>query len=92
MEIVNKSDSDVSYFCYNSDDDLKWVAHDSGDLSAKGESASCNPPKNKTGLYFIRFTRKSGGTELAGGITKRSGQAITLVGSRGQYHAEVSDM
>ena len=91
MEIVNKSDTDTSWYCYNSDDAVKWVALGSGELSAKGGSFSYQPPKNGTGLYFVRFTHKGGGTELAGGITRQSGQAISLVGTGGQYHAQVSD-
>jgi hypothetical protein len=91
MEIANKSDTDASWFCYNSNDAVKWVALGSGDLSANGGSFSYQPPKNETGLYFVRFTQKGGGTELAGGITKQSGQSITLLGSSGQYHAQASN-
>ena len=57
------------------DDMVKWVALGSGDLTAKGGSFSYQPPNNKTMLYFVRFTHKSGGLELAGGITKQSGAA-----------------
>jgi hypothetical protein len=89
MEIFNHSDTDASWFCYNSDDDLKWVALGSGDLSAMGGRDVYNPPKNKTGLYFVRFTRRGGGSELAGGTTEQAGQAIRLLGSGGQYHALV---
>jgi hypothetical protein len=91
MEIVNKSDSDASWFCYNSYDGAKWVALGSGDLAKKGGSFSYQPPKNDSGLYFVRFTHKGGGNELAGGITKQSGQAISLIGSGGQYQATVTD-
>src|SRR5262245_21164077 len=85
MEIVNKSDIDVSWFCYNSYDDVKWIALGSGDLSAKGGSLSYQPPKNSTGNYYVRFTRKGGGTELAGCYTQ--GQPVSLVGAGGQYQA-----
>lgn len=92
MEIANKTtDKDVSWFCYNSNDLVKWVALGSGDLTHPDGSYSYQPPNNGTMLYFVRFTEKGGGTELAGGITKQSGQTITLVGSGGQYHAEVHD-
>jgi hypothetical protein len=67
------------------------VALGSGDLTAKGGSFSYQPPKNDSGLYFVRFTHKGGGNELAGGTTRQSGQAISLTGSRGQYQATVSD-
>ncbi len=91
MDIINKSDIDTSWFCYNSNDVFKWVALGSGDLSANGGSFSYQPPNNETMLYFIRFTYKGGGLELAGGITRQSGQTIALVGSNGRYHAEVHD-
>jgi hypothetical protein len=91
MEIMDKSDTDVSWFCYNQSDGPKWVALGSGDLGAKGGSLSYQPPANDNGLYFVRFTNKGGGTELAGGTTRAAGQTIALVGSGGQYHAVVTD-
>jgi hypothetical protein len=91
VEIVNKSDTDASWFCYNSNDGAKWIALGSGDLSAKSGSFSYQPPKNDSGLYFVRFTHKGGGNELAGGTTKQSGQAISLNGAAGQYQASVSN-
>jgi hypothetical protein len=84
MEIVNKSDIDVSWFFYNSYDGAKLIALSSGDLSANG-SLSYEPPKNSTGNYYLRFTRKGGGAELAGCYTQ--GQETTLVGAGGQYKA-----
>ena len=91
MEILDKTtDKNCSWFCYNSDDVAKWIALASGNLKV-GDSFSYEPPTNKTHLYFVRFTDTGGGTELAGGITKRSGQSITLLGSDGQYHAVVKD-
>ena len=91
MDIIDKTDIEVSWFCYNSNDMVKWVALGSGDLAAGGGSFSYQPPNNSTGLYFVRFTHKGGGLEVAGGTTKQSGQTISLVGSGGQYHAEVRD-
>jgi hypothetical protein len=91
MDIVNKSDVAASWCCYNSYDAAKWVALASGDLQPGGGSFSYQPPKNDTGLYFVRFTAQGGGTELAGGITKQSGQAISLTGANGQYQATVTN-
>jgi hypothetical protein len=91
MNIINKTDIGTSWFCYNSDDAFKWIALGSGNLDANGGSFSYQPPANNTMLYFVRFTFTGGGTELAGGITKQSGQAISLVGTNGQYHAVVTD-
>jgi hypothetical protein len=91
LDIINRTDMNTSWFCYNSDDVFKWVALGSGDLKAGGGSFSYQPPNNKTMLYFVRFTHQGGGLELAGGITKQSGQTISLVGSQGRYHAEVRD-
>jgi hypothetical protein len=85
ITMVNNSDIDVSWFCYNSYDDAKWVALGSGDLSANGGSSSYQPPKNSTGNYYVRFTRKGGGAELAGCATQ--GQEVTLVAAGGQYKA-----
>lgn len=84
MEMFNKSDIDVSWFFYNSYDTAKWIALGSGDLSANG-SASYQPPKNSTGNYYVRFTRKGSLTEIAGCHT--TSQAVTLVGTGGQYKA-----
>jgi hypothetical protein len=91
MEIVNKSDSVASWFCFNSDHVVKLIALGSGDLQPSGGSFSYQPPNNATGLYFVRFTKKGGGAELAGGVTKQSGQAISLTGSNGQYQAPVTN-
>jgi hypothetical protein len=88
IEIINKSDIDASWFCYNSYDDAKWIALGSGDLSANGGSFSYKPPKNSTGNYYIRFTRKGSLTELVGRYTL--GKSVTLVGTGGQYQAQVT--
>ena len=53
MDIVNKSDTDASWFCYNSYNSAKWVALGSGDLSANGGSFSYQPPKNDSGLCTL---------------------------------------
>jgi|GEM_PF-4241727 len=90
MEIVNNSDINVSWFVYNQQDALKWIALGSGDLDANGGRFSYTPPKNSNDLYFVRFTYEGGGTELAGGIVKRTGETITLEGSNDHYHAVVT--
>jgi hypothetical protein len=91
MDIVSRTDIETSWFCYNQSDVFKWTALGSGDLGANGGSFSYQPPANDNGLYFVRFTHKGGGAELAGGTTRQSGQTIALVGSGGLYHAEVHD-
>src|SRR5262245_6643357 len=65
MQIVNESDRDVTWWCYNSED---WGReHTSpggrGDL-AQGERTSFNPPNNATGLYYVVFTEKGGSLHL----------------------------
>jgi hypothetical protein len=72
VEIPNKSDIDASWFCYNSYDDAKWIALGSGDLPANGGTLSYDPPRNSTGNYYIRFTRKGGGAEIAGSYSQRA--------------------
>lgn len=89
IAISNRADETVSWFCYNSNDSLKLIALKSGTLST-GETYYYAPPKNGTGLYFVRFTKSGGGTELAGSIVA-PGQTITLLGSNGHYYSEVSD-
>jgi hypothetical protein len=89
MDIVNKTDYDVSWFCFNESDIVKLVALGSGDLRSGGGSFSYQPPANNNGLYFVRFTGKGGGTEYAGGVTKQSGQSIDLIGSDGHFQAVV---
>src|SRR5215813_15460302 len=61
MQIVNESDRDMTWWCYNSDD---WGReHTSpggrGDLAPGGRS-SFNPPSNQTGYYYVQFTRQGG--------------------------------
>src|SRR5215475_13813772 len=61
MQIVNESDRDMTWWCYNSDD---WGReHTSpggrGDL-AQGGRPSFNPPSNQTGYYYVQFTRQGG--------------------------------
>jgi len=62
MQIVNESDKDVTWWCYNSDDKDRvstfWGGK--GDISAKGGRASFNPPSNATGFYYVQFTAKDG--------------------------------
>lgn len=89
--IVNNADRDVSWFCYNSNDWLKLIALASGNLSSEGGAKLYHPPKNSTDLYFVRFTKKGGGNELAGS-TVRSNQTATLISSNGQYYIRVTDM
>ncbi|WP_406667357.1 hypothetical protein [Gallaecimonas sp. GXIMD1310] len=91
MIIVNESDITVSWFCYNQQDALKWVALASGELAntTGNNQFTYNPPKNSNGLYFVRFTYKGGGTEIGGQIVATN-QTITLHGSNDHYHTTVS--
>lgn len=89
ISIVNETDQYASWFAFNSDDGLKWVALDSGDLAPK-EVRFYDPVTNGTGKYFIRFTHRGGGTELAGGISLKSSLvSLYSMGSHG-YRAEIS--
>ena len=79
MQIVNESDRDVTWWCYNSDD---WGReHTSpggrGDL-AQGGRALFNPPSNPTGLYYVVFTNKGGSLTYS---WWRPGNASTLTHS-----------
>ena len=91
MIIVNNTDITVSWFVYNQQDAMKWVALASGDLSnAKGQNqATYTPPDNSNDLYFVRFTYQGGGTEL-GGQTLHKNQTITISGSDDHYTTTVS--
>jgi hypothetical protein len=88
MDIVNKTDIDVSWFCYNSYDGFEGIALASGDLSANGGGYAYQPPNNATGLYFVRFTQKGGGIKYAGGYIKKSGQ-IDLIRNLGFYEVSI---
>ena len=61
MQIVNESDRDVTWWCYNSDATVRefTLPGGAGDL-AKGGRASYNPPANATGLHYVQFTLKGG--------------------------------
>jgi hypothetical protein len=58
MQIVNESDKDVTWWCYNSNDLIRegtlWEGK--GNISAGGGRASYNPPSNETGFYYVQFT------------------------------------
>lgn len=88
MDVINKTDIDVSWFCYNSCDGSEGIALGSGDLRAGGGSFSYQPPANETGRYFVRFTNKGGGTKYAGGYIKKSGQ-IELIRTLGVYEVNI---
>ncbi len=87
--IVNETDVYSSWFAFNSDDGLKWIALASGNL-APGELRRYDPVKNLTDLYFVRFTQNGGGTELAGCIAaKENLLSLYTVGSNG-FQVEVT--
>lgn len=88
MKIVNDADIACSWFCYNQSDPSKFIALASGDLD-KGKSTQYTPPPNQNNLYFVRFTQKGGGVELAG-ASLTSSETITLEGKNGRYHAKVT--
>jgi hypothetical protein len=79
MEIINESDEDATWFCYNSDDQVRRIAMKQGDLSANGGKASYNPPNNATGVYYVLLTEKGGGLtifpsgKIGGAYAKRDG-------------------
>lgn len=76
IRITNATDRGVSWFCFNARDAVKWIALASGDLG-RDEISFYDPPDNGTDTYFVRFTLFGGGTELAGGIVKKTSK-ITL--------------
>ncbi len=61
MEIVNESDQDATWWCYNADDKVQLVALRQGDGPASGGRASYDPPGNIAGAYYVKLTVKSGG-------------------------------
>jgi hypothetical protein len=56
MRIVNESDTNAQWFCYNSYDDIRAIALASGDLRPK-ESYEYRPPPNQTRKYTVEFQR-----------------------------------
>jgi hypothetical protein len=82
MEIVNESDQEVTWWCYNSDDQVRWVAMKEGNLAANGGKTSYDPPSNATGAYYVKFTVKGGGgTYVPGPPLAALWQAATYVGT-----------
>jgi hypothetical protein len=61
MEIINESDQDATWWCYNSDDTVQLVAMKSADVPANGGRSSYDPPQNATGKYYVLITVKGGG-------------------------------
>jgi hypothetical protein len=61
MEVINESDQEVTWWCYNSDDTVQWVAMKEGDLRANGGRTSYDPPSNATGAYYVKITVKAVG-------------------------------
>jgi hypothetical protein len=100
MQIVNESDRDVTWWCYNSDD---WgrehtLQGGTGDL-AQGGRVSYDPPNNPTGLYYVVYTSKGGSrtyawwtpspaSTLTHSPKLRRDQTVTLRGSCG-YEVKV---
>ena len=72
MQIINESDRDVTWWCYNSDDwGREHTSPGGGDLAQGGKS-------NTTGLYYVVFTNKGGSLTYA---WWRPGNASTLTHS-----------
>jgi hypothetical protein len=97
MQIVNESNTEASWFCYNSDDAAKMVALASGDLKANGDSFSYNPPQNTTGRYYVEFTVKGGGSlgpallpakAIFGGAEVTASGTIVMRGSSKPYQIQ----
>lgn len=88
MDIVNKSDIDAWWHCGPTNDHAR---EDASGCVHRNQSGGLALGRD-TDLYFVRFTRGEGdGNELASCTTRSSGRVITLIGSDGQYHAQVSD-
>jgi hypothetical protein len=93
IEIVNQSDRDVTWWCFNSNDTFEEFSHDHANLK-KGGRVSYAPPGNATGAYTVLITSLGGHATyrewavdksaiLARVRTVRPGQAITFKGSCG---------
>jgi hypothetical protein len=95
MLIVNESNTDASWFCYNSNDRDRAIALASGDLSANGGSFTYDPPENATGKYYVQFTVKGGiggpGGRVFGGDALTARGKIVLRGSKGATSAVASE-
>lgn len=89
MMLINETDTNASWFSFNSNDGVKLIALDSGDLGP-GEFKMYKPVENGTHKYFIRFTEAGGGRELAGAIGPNECMiSLYLEGSNG-YHVQIS--
>ena len=90
IRILNATTEKVSAFLFNNLDLLKWIALRSWDLPTREGSRMVDfvPPLNADGLYFVRFTREGGGTELAGAVIS-TGQDAGLYERDGRYYVEV---
>lgn len=90
MFVVNETDENVSWFAFNSNDGVKLIALWSEDLGP-GEFSNYDPVKNGTGKYFIRFTNRGGGTELAGAIVPREVDISLMKNGSGGYFVQISN-
>ena len=92
MNIVNESNMDASWWCYNSNDASHIIELKYGMIKSGG-SASYDPPSNGTGRYYVRFNKEPGGGtskgRLGSGELPASG-TIVLKGSDYPYTVEVS--
>jgi hypothetical protein len=86
MEIINESDVDAAWFCYNSNDTLRAIPLTEGNVGANGGRASYNPPNNATGAYQVLLTATGSLTmfihsgKFGVGVAKRDG-TVRLKGS-----------
>ena len=92
MLIVNNSDTDVTWWCYNSDDGVQAITLKQGDLSANGGRVSYDPPNNTTGKYKLKITVPGGGgyyvpgprpSGTLGDALVGRGDTVTFMGSCG---------
>lgn len=75
VNIVDRTNRSVTWYCYNRSDGSKSVALKSGNLGKKKRTRYL-PPDNGTGWYAVKFTRKDNGRELAMGTVRRRGKII----------------
>ena len=61
MQIINESDMDITWWCYDADDGWREGTFIGGKGNlAPGGRTSYNPPSSATGRYYVQFTRLDG--------------------------------
>jgi hypothetical protein len=91
MEIVNKSDRKVTWFCFNADDAEQEISHQHDDLRAKAKAIFTPVALDGNAMFYVLFTSQEaaarvpahsprGRDHLGGGRVSRDG-TITYSGT-----------